>query len=84
MHADIQQFTTEIPIEADHVTGKVRWYNEEKGYGFIEPDDDGDDVFVRYSSIHGEGFRALREGQRVEFDRSDDGRGPRALRVHPA
>lgn len=84
MRADIQHLTTEIPIEADHVTGEVRWYNDEKGYGFIAPDDEGDDVFVRYSSIAGDGFRSLSAGQRVAFDRSDDGRGPRALRVHPA
>ncbi|HSK22411.1 MAG TPA: cold-shock protein [Egicoccus sp.] len=71
-------------MEADHVTGEVRWYNDEKGYGFIAPDDEGDDVFVRYSSIAGDGFRSLSAGQRVAFDRSDDGRGPRALRVHPA
>ncbi|MEX2503384.1 MAG: cold-shock protein [Egicoccus sp.] len=70
-------------MEADRITGEVRWYNDEKGYGFIAPDDDGDDVFVRYSSIAGDGFRSLDEGQRVAFDRSDDGRGPRALRVRP-
>ena len=84
MHADMQQLTTEIPIEADPVTGEVRWYNDEKGYGFIAPDDEGEDVFVRYSSIDGDGFRSLQAGQRVAFERSDDGRGPRALRVRPA
>ncbi|MFA9446884.1 cold-shock protein [Egicoccus sp. AB-alg6-2] len=71
-------------VEADLVTGEVRWFNEEKGYGFIAPDDDGDDVFVRYSSIAGEGFKCLSAGQRVQFERSDDGRGPRALQVRLA
>ena len=84
MDADMQHLTMEIPVEADPVTGAVRWYNDEKGFGFITPDDDGEDVFVRYSSIAGDGFRSLRAGQRVSFERSDDGRGPRALRVRPA
>ncbi|MFA9432487.1 cold-shock protein [Egicoccus sp. AB-alg2] len=69
-------------MQTDRLGGEVRWYNEEKGYGFIAPDDGGDDVFVRYSSISGDGFRCLQAGQRVTFERSDDGRGPRALDVH--
>jgi len=84
VQSDLQQLTTEIPIASDRLGGQVRWYNDEKGYGFIVPDDDGDDVFVRYSAISGDGFRCLAAGQRVTFERSDDGRGPRALHVQPA
>ena len=51
---------------SDRVTGTVKWFNGEKGYGFIERED-GDDVFVHYSAILGEGYRNLEEGQRVEF-----------------
>jgi CspA family cold shock protein len=61
-------------------TGTVKWFNESKGYGFIESDE-GEDVFVHYSAIEGEGFRNLQEGQRVEFERTSSPKGPRAERV---
>lgn len=77
----LQRRTGELAAEAGRVTGRVRWFSEEKGYGFIAPDDGGEDVFVRYPSIDGNGFRALSGGQRVSYDASDDGRGPRALHV---
>ena len=48
-------------------TGKVKWFNQEKGYGFITDDEDGKDVFVHYTAINAEGFRTLEEGQIVEF-----------------
>jgi CspA family cold shock protein len=60
--------------------GKVKWFNAEKGYGFIERED-GDDVFVHYSAIQSEGFKALEEGQTVEFDIVDGSRGPQASNV---
>lgn len=60
--------------------GTVKWFNESKGYGFIARDD-GVDVFVHYSAIEGEGFRTLRQGQRVEFDVADSIKGPRAEKV---
>ena len=61
-------------------TGKVKWFNDAKGYGFIERED-GDDVFVHYSSIIGEGYRSLAEGSTVEFDIEEDPKGPRASNV---
>ena len=61
-------------------TGKVKWFNDAKGYGFIERAD-GDDVFVHYSAIIGEGYRSLGEGSAVEFDVEEDAKGPRASNV---
>lgn len=63
------------------LTGTVKWFNNSKGYGFIEPDDGGDDVFVHYSAIEGDGYRSLDEGQRVRFDRVPADRGPEAENV---
>ena len=56
--------------------GKVKWFNAEKGYGFIEQDEGGD-IFVHYSAIQGEGYKTLEEGQRVQFDVVQGNRGPR-------
>lgn len=61
-------------------TGKVKWFNDQKGYGFIEGSD-GRDVFVHYSSIDGDGYRSLQEGAEVEYDVVTDQKGPRADNV---
>ena len=60
--------------------GKVKWFNAEKGYGFIEKAEGGD-VFVHFSAIRSEGFRTLEEGQAVEFDEVEGARGPQAANV---
>ncbi|MEZ5212551.1 cold-shock protein [Gordonia sp. (in: high G+C Gram-positive bacteria)] len=64
--------------------GTVRWFNSEKGYGFIAPDDGNRDVFVDYTEIAGEGFRTLAEDQRVEYELGQSDRGLQATGVHPA
>ncbi|MBD2863248.1 cold shock domain-containing protein [Paenibacillus sp. IB182363] len=61
--------------------GTVKWFNAEKGYGFIRSDD-GEDVFVHYSAIQGDGFKSLDEGQEVEFDKVTGERGPQASNVN--
>ncbi len=62
--------------------GKVKWFDEKKGFGFIEQEE-GPDVFVHYSAISGDGFKTLQEGQRVTFDISDGDKGPQATNVLP-
>ncbi|APC47063.1 MULTISPECIES: cold-shock protein CspD [Bacillaceae] len=62
------------------MTGKVKWFNAEKGFGFIERED-GDDVFVHFSAIQADGFKTLEEGQDVEFEIVEGNRGPQAANV---
>ncbi|ONI42314.1 cold-shock protein [Candidatus Epulonipiscium fishelsonii] len=62
------------------MTGKVKWFNAEKGFGFIERED-GDDVFVHYTAIQVDGFKTLEEGQEVNFDIVEGNRGPQAANV---
>ncbi|HEX4359268.1 MAG TPA: cold-shock protein [Pseudonocardia sp.] len=61
--------------------GTVKWFNGEKGFGFISQDESGPDVFVHYSEIDGAGFRSLEEGQRVEFTVGQGAKGPQATGV---
>ncbi len=62
------------------ITGKVKWFNDNKGFGFIEQES-GQDIFVHYSEIQGEGYRTLSEGEVVEFEVKDSPKGPQAASV---
>lgn len=61
--------------------GTVKWFNAEKGYGFITPDDGGRDLFVHYTGIEGTGYRTLNEGQKVEYEATQGQKGPQATNV---
>ncbi len=78
-HHVMQMFHVQQELR-DMANGKVKWFNEVKGYGFLTTDD-GNDVFVHYSSIVGEGFRTLNEGDEVEFQISETPKGPQAMDV---
>ena len=61
--------------------GTVKWFSDEKGFGFITPDDQGKDLFVHHSSIQAEGYRSLAEGAKVSYDSEPGDKGPRAINV---
>jgi cold shock protein len=62
-------------------TGTVKWFNDDKGYGFVTPDDEGKDLFVHHSDIAGEGFKSLPEGAKVTYDAEPGDKGPKAVNV---
>ncbi len=87
----IRRITTLVPSggsarrkgpKREHMAqGTVKWFNEEKGYGFIEPDEGGEDLFVHYTAITGSGFRGLEEGERVSYEPAQGQKGPQAVNV---
>jgi len=64
-------------------TGTVKWFNDEKGYGFIKPDDGGQDLFAHYSQINADGFKSLKENQKVSFEVTTGPRGKQASNIKP-
>ena len=64
-------------------TGTVKWFNDDKGFGFITPDDQGKDLFVHHSGINSSGFKSLEEGARVQYDSESGEKGPKAVNVTP-
>ncbi len=62
--------------------GTVKWFSDQKGYGFITPEEGGEDLFVHYSNIEGEGFKTLKEGQEVEFEVAQGRKGLEAIKVN--
>ncbi len=68
-------------VTAVMTTGTVKWFSNAKGYGFISPDGGGEDVFAHFSAIEAEGYRTLKEGQKVEFEISEGPKGLQASRI---
>jgi CspA family cold shock protein len=64
-------------------TGTVKWFNDDKGFGFITPDEGGKDLFVHHTGINSQGFRSLSEGSRVSFEAEAGDKGPKAVNVSP-
>jgi len=73
------ELNMKVDIMSERLTGKVKWFNNKKGYGFIERDSTEEDIFVHYRQILSDGFRTLREGQAVEFVLNQ---GPKGLQAH--
>ena len=65
-------------------TGTVKWFNDQKGFGFIQPDAGGDDLFVHHSNIDVDGYASLTDGQKVGYERGEGRKGPEAKNVRPA
>jgi cold shock protein len=64
-------------------TGTVKWFSDDKGFGFVTPDEGGKDLFVHHTGVAGEGFRSLLEGAKVSYDEEPSDRGPKAVNVRP-
>ncbi|HYO11292.1 MAG TPA: cold-shock protein [Tepidisphaeraceae bacterium] len=64
-------------------TGKIKWFNDAKGFGFIADDQGGDDIFVHFSAVQMDGFKSLKEGQEVEYEAENSGKGLKATKVVP-
>src|SRR5205085_11839677 len=79
--SSLPSFAAQDKGEAHMATGTVKWFNDDKGFGFITPDEGGKDLFVHHTGISGEGFRSLSEGAKVSFDSQAGDKGPKAVNV---
>ena len=81
MLGEVSRASATIRENRSLANGTVKWFSEQKGYGFITPEDGGKDLFVHYSNIVGDGFRNLQDGQAVEYDAAQGQKGPEAQNV---
>jgi CspA family cold shock protein len=81
--AEVATLASTTGVTSDMAQGTVKWFNAEKGFGFIAQEDGGDDVFVHYSAIQTQGYKSLDENQKVEFDVTQGPKGPQAENVRP-
>ncbi len=79
--AEVATLVPKTGVTSDMAQGTVKWFNAEKGFGFIAQEDGGDDVFVHYSAIQSQGYKSLDENQKVEFDVTQGPKGPQAENV---
>jgi CspA family cold shock protein len=68
-------------VKLERLTGRVKWFNSQKGFGFIVPDNGSKDLFVHYSAIKSDGYKSLKEGQKVEFEVEQSDKGEKAINV---
>jgi CspA family cold shock protein len=81
--AEVAALVPKTGVQSNMAQGTVKWFNAEKGFGFIAQEDGGDDVFVHYSAIQTQGYKSLDENQKVEFDVTQGPKGPQAENVRP-
>lgn len=74
---------TVLGIDKEMATGSVKWFNDAKGFGFITPDDGGDDLFAHFSEVQAKGFKSLQENQRVSFEVKQGPKGKQAANIQP-
>jgi CspA family cold shock protein len=79
----IAAITISSESRSNMATGTVKWFNDAKGFGFITPEDGGEDLFAHYSAINTSGFKSLQEGQRVSFDVTTGPKGKQAANIQP-
>jgi CspA family cold shock protein len=83
-HSGKRPLSLIIQEDTDMATGTVKWFNDAKGFGFITPDDGGKDLFAHFSAIQDAGFKSLKEGQKVSFDKTTGPKGDQASNIRPA